>query len=282
MAPASGGLPDGSRVGRVAIDVADPEQTAAFYDSVLGLTVLEQDEDGVVLGAGEAELLVLRSASDVGDRPADAAGLYHTAFRVPDRGDLGDALGRLEAGGHLDGASDHHVSEALYATDPGGNGIEVYHDRPVGEWPLTPDGQVRMETLPLELGSIREAANGHTTLPDGTDVGHVHLEVTSLSTARAFYVDVLGLNVRQVYGEAALFLAAGDYHHHVAVNVWNDRSAPAAGRGLAWFEIEVPGADALEAVRDRLATADRAVSTVGDAIAVPDPDGIEVRLRSVE
>lgn len=281
MPASTPGLPAETRVGRVALRVTDPDPMAEFYETVVGLERSERTDERVVLGAGGEPLVELHADPDAGERPPEAAGLFHAAFRVPDRVALADALARVEEHWQLDGASDHRVSEALYLADPEGNGIEVYRDRPRAEWPTTGDGRVGMETLPLELAGLRERVGGESTVPDGTDVGHVHLEVTSIAAARAFYVDALGMNVRQTYGDEGLFVAAGDYHHHVGANVWNGRTAPASGRGLAWFELVVPD-DGFPPARDRLVDAGYDVAALDDGVEVTDPDGIHMRMRAAD
>jgi len=283
MGDQNGRLPADTAVGRVRLRAADPDELAAFYRDVVGLSVRSDEDDRIRLGAGGTTLVELLADPDVGPRPADATGLFHLAIRVPSRAALGAALSRLEDRWHLEGASDHLVSEALYASDPEGNGVEVYRDRPRAEWPTGEEGRVGMETRPLDLDPIRSAAGGadRERVPPGTTVGHVHLEGSSIPRARAFYVDALGLSVRQTYGDDALFLAAGDYHHHVGVNVWNGRSAPPSGRGLERFELLVPGDRALGAVRERLENAGVDPSTSSDGgFAVEDPDGIALLLRS--
>jgi len=259
-------------VDRVALRVADLERTTAFYEDVIGLETLERDADRAVLGV-DAPLLVLLAAPDRPPREPAETGLFHTAFRVPSRTALGDALARIEDGWRLDGASDHHVSEALYLRDPEDNGVEVYHDRPRPDWPVADDGTVEMDTLPLALDSLRDAAVGSDRCPSGTDVGHVHLEVSSLSAARSFYVDRLGLGVRQST-PSALFLAFGAYHHHVGCNTWNGRSSPAEGRGLAWVELVADDPAAIRARFDAETVAERS-----DGIEVCDPDGLAIRVR---
>ena len=88
--------------------------------------------------------------------PPGSTGLFHTAIRYPSRAALADALKRLvEARIPISGASDHGVSEAVYLSDPDGNGIELYCDRPEDEWPRTPDGsQVAMYSRPLDLEDL--------------------------------------------------------------------------------------------------------------------------------
>ncbi|MFC7132938.1 MULTISPECIES: VOC family protein [Salinibaculum] len=268
-------LPPDTAVGRVALRVDDLDRLVDFYTSVVGLAVLARTDDQATLGAGGRPLLELVRGPDAHPRSREEAGLFHTAFRVPDRAALGAALSRVETSWQLTGASDHRVSEALYLWDPEDNGIEIYRDFPREEWP-TADGRVGMDTLPLERDALRAESSGDDALPDGADVGHVHLEVTDLDAARAFYEDTLGLGVRAEWTGAA-FLAAGDYHHHVGLNVWSGRTAPAAGRGLDWFELVVP-ADALAAVRDRVAEAGIAVTETAEGILVRDPDRLAVRI----
>jgi catechol 2,3-dioxygenase len=226
--------------------------------------------------------LVWRRERSVGD----AAGLFHLALRVPSRAALGDVLTRLDDSPFtLSGASDHLVSEALYLRDPDGNGVEVYRDRPRDEWTFR-DDRVEMDTLPLDLDTLRDAATGASAdrLPDGTDLGHVHLEVSSLADASAFYVDTLGLNVRTESYQGALFVAAGDYHHHVGLNTWNGRRTSAGDhRGVEWFEFLVPDAAAVDALAESVGhTGLRGVERDGDALRLTDPDGVDVHVRPAE
>lgn len=269
-------LPEETRIGRVALRVSDTEKAAEFYTAVVGLEQIEQTADTTVLGAGGEPLLVLLDAPDTAERSAAAAGLFHTAFRVPSRAALGDVLRRVETAGVLDGVADHGVSEALYFTDPEGNGIEVYRDRDRAAWPTTDDGAVAMMTEPLDVATLRDQATGTDQVPAETTVGHIHLETADLAAAKQFYVNQLGMRVRQEL-PSALFLAADDYHHHIGLNAWNRRSVPAAGRGLAWYALTVP-AGAFEAVRQRLVDAGVDVSERADGCTVTDPDGIAVRL----
>jgi catechol 2,3-dioxygenase len=271
----AGLLPDGTRVGRSALRVADLDEVTAFYRDVVGLDVLDRSAGTATLGAGGTALLLVAADEGAG---AAGPGLYHNAFRVPSRAALGDALGRVRERWELDGASDHRVSEALYFADPEGNGVEVYRDFPRESWPATEDGRAGMATDPLDLPAVEAAAAGEDRVPAGTDLGHVHLEVSSLDAAREFYVDALGFALRDTY-PGAVFVAAGGYHHHIGANVWNERTGPAEGRGLSWFEVVVPERG-LDAARERLAAHGYAPTETDDGIAVTDPDGLEVRLRA--
>nr|WP_121821662.1 VOC family protein [Halostella salina] len=272
-------LPPETRIGRTALAVSDLAEMTDFYRTVVGLTVLSRSDAGAVLGVEDTPLLVLEHSPDAPERHRSGAGLFHSAFRVPSRAALGDALARVREHWQLDGASDHGVSEALYLTDPEDNGVEIYRDYPRDDWPYGDDGRVRMGTYPLDLGPLEAASAGNPGVPAGTDVGHVHLEVTSLASFGEFYVDTVGFEAQAEVPDAR-FVGAGGYHHHLGANAWNHRSEPVGGRGLAWFEVVLPDEEALDAVRERITGGQYAVTETDDGIAVTGPDGIEVRFRA--
>ncbi|MFB6125144.1 MAG: VOC family protein [Halanaeroarchaeum sp.] len=271
-------LPPETHVGRTALRVNDLDELTGFYRDVVGLSVLHRADTRSVLGVEDTPLLVLEGDADALGRHRSGAGLFHNAFRVPSRQALGDALARIRDRWQLGGASDHGVSEALYLTDPEGNGIEIYRDYPREYWPRTDTGRIRMGTYSLDFAPLEAAAAGDSGLPAGTDVGHVHLEVSSLEAFDDFYVDTIGFEV-QTEAPAALFVGAGGYHHHLGANTWNHRTGPVSGRGLSWFEVLVPDDESLEAVRKRLVASDFPSTETDDGFVVHDPDEIEVRIR---
>ncbi|WP_396610755.1 VOC family protein [Haloferax sp. S1W] len=271
-------LTDATQLGRVALRVGSLDRVVPFYRDVVGLEV-ERYGSRAVHSDGGTPLVVLDEDPDAPPRPGSEAGLFHLAIRVPDRPALGDALARIRDGATLTGASDHLVSEALYLRDPEGNGVEIYRDRPREEWPLKDDGRVAMDTLPLDLESVLADARGEEVAPTGTDLGHVHLEVTDVDRAAEFYTDALGMNLRDDGYPNAAFVAAGGYHHHVGLNHWNGRSDPASdARGIEWFEVVVPDADTLTAVRESLQRRGHSVEETDGGLTLTDPDGIGVRL----
>ncbi|EMA54809.1 VOC family protein [Halococcus salifodinae] len=276
--PDSHVLPSKTRIGRTALRVSDLGDMAEFYREVVGLNVLSHSETTAILGVEQTPLLVLEEDENALARDQSGAGLYHNAFRVPSRGALGDALTRIRDRWHLGGASDHGVSEALYLTDPEGNGVEIYRDFPRQEWPIADDGRVQIGTYSIDLEPVEAAATGKPGVPVGTDVGHVHLEVTSLEMFGDFYVDTLGFDVQTTVPNAS-FVSAGGYHHHIGANTWHHRTGPVSGRGLSWFEVVLPETEALETIRDRVAGSQFAVTETTDGISVIGPDEIEVRFR---
>ncbi|HWL54160.1 MAG TPA: VOC family protein [Chthoniobacteraceae bacterium] len=152
-----------TRMGHVHLKVADLQRSLAFYHGVLGFEITQRyGNQAVFLSAGGYHHHIgLNTWESAGGPPPPrgSTGLYHLAILYPNRQELADALRRLvEAGISLDGASDHGVSEALYLRDPDGNGVELYWDRPMEEWPRTADGGVNMFTHPLDLGALLKEA----------------------------------------------------------------------------------------------------------------------------
>jgi catechol 2,3-dioxygenase len=211
-------------IGHVTLTVHDLPGVAGFYQQALGLARLSSDGAEVVLGAGTTPFLRLRSDPAARRRTPSEAGLFHTAFLLPDRRALARWMTHVATTGlALEGASDHLVSEAIYLSDPEGNGIEVYADRPRSGW-TGPDGRIRMDTRRLDLHGLMHAADGPWTgAPEGTVIGHVHLQVGDVPTATTFW-QKLGFQVMAQYPGAGFF-GSGGYHHHIAGNVWNSRGA---------------------------------------------------------
>ena len=275
-------LPAATAIGRVALRVASIDRLVPFYRRVIGCRIERDGPRARLSTADGRELLVLLEDPDAPPRPRSAAGLFHVAIRFPDRAGLADALARVrDSDASLSGASDHLVSEALYLSDPAGNGLEFYCDRPREAWTRLEGSRVEMDTLPLDVEDLAAAGSDEPDefLPAGTDVGHVHLEVSDLAASSEFYGDVLGFVTSSQYVEGARFLAAGGYHHHVGLNTWNRRTDPAGdNQGLSWFEVVLPDDGSRDAVVDRLGAAGRDVDAAGDATTVVDPDGLAVRL----
>jgi len=244
----TGNLPR-SVVGPVALNVSDLARSVSFYRDALGLRVHRQDGASAALGAGGEDLLLLEERPDA-PRPRRATGLYHFALLVPARRDLARALRHLSAARvPLQGAADHLVSEALYLADPDGNGIEIYRDRPRAEW-VYDGGRLRMTTDPLDveglLGEVEGDGEPWQGLAPGTGMGHVHLRVSDLAAAEAFYRDVLGFDLTTRYGSSAAFLSRGGYHHHLGLNTWESQGAPApppGALGLHTFQLHLPAAE---------------------------------------
>ncbi len=262
-------------MGAVTLFVADLDAMTAFYRDIITLQVLGAEGDTVTLGRAGVPIVILQHSPSLKHATRGSAGLYHTAIVFESQAALASALLSVaqRAPQTFTGSADHLVSQAFYLTDPEGNGIELYWDRDRSEWSWT-HGQVEMATLYLDPNAFLQEHLGEDpadTAP--ARVGHVHLSVGDVATARDFYVQRLGFDATLSMGEQALFVSAGGYHHHMAMNVWNSRGAgprmPALGLGQV--DLALPDADSLGALGERLKHFGTQVADDGRTLTFSDP-----------
>ncbi len=274
------------RIGTVTLMARDLQRAAEFYRKIIGLTQIETGADRVVLGIGSDPLVILAGDPRLTPRDPRQAGLFHTAFLLPRRADLGRWLAHAARSGiKLEGASDHIVSEALYLSDPEGNGIEVYADRPASSW-QAPAGKLRMATDPLDLQDLLRSAG--TTRWEGFPrhgaIGHVHLQLGDTEAGDRFYRDILGFDISARYPGAS-FYGSGGYHHQLAGNVWNSRGAGRRPEGMAGLaEIRIiarDGGRVLEIV-GRAEAAEIAMHRDGETPILSDPWGTSLALTAAD
>ena len=275
-------LPPDTSLGAVTLTTNDLAGLEPFYVQGLGFQVLERRANFLALGVeGESPLLQLVEEVEARPAPERTAGLYHFAVLLPNRIALAGMFRQLiQQNIRLEGAADHLVSEALYLSDPQGNGIELYADRPSDTW-KTADGQLKMGTLPLDAdGLLAMERNPAVQLPAGTRLGHIHLHVSHLDEAVHFYEQLLGFELMMRYGPSAAFLSAGGYHHHIGLNTWQGEGAPpppANAIGLREFSVSLPNADAWDALRRRLDTPE---SDDSARLAAVDPSGHAIKFEA--
>lgn len=276
-------------IGKVVLNVENMENMKNFYTSVIGLEIKNETEQSLELGAfGEEQVLLeLQPVVPAGEKPT-TTGLYHFAFLLPTRKDLGEILYHLLVSKYpLTGASDHGYSEALYLDDPEGNGIEIYTDKPKSMWDIRSDGQIAGVTEPMDAeGVIGEAKQEFQGMPKGTYMGHVHLFVAELEETEKFYQDVLGFDLKFKFGPQAKFFAAGEYHHQIGANVWAGKNIPAAQkglRGLDYFTIIVTD-DEFSQVKNNLDEKEYPyqVDETTQTLSLEDTNGITMKLTTNE
>lgn len=265
--------------------VRDLPMVSSWYQQIMGLAPMEKTASGETLGVAGRPLLTLTTEGNAALAPRNAPGLFHTAFLVPNRIELGRWLAHIAHNNvPLQGASDHLVSEAIYLGDPEGNGIEVYRDRPREEWNYIEDGMVKMATLPLDLQAIYDEApkDKWDGMAGGTAIGHIHLQVSDIPQANAFFRDVLGLDLMATYPGASFF-ASGKYHHHVGANIWNSRGAPKRQgnmTGLADYTVHFNDPAKLQAAIANLDELEIPVTRNGATVSLIDPWGIGLKLTA--
>ncbi len=287
-------LPDDTSMGAVTLAVHDLDAMTRFYQQGLGLQMLDQQKGITTLGRQGKPVLILDQDGTLAHAPAGAAGLYHTAFLFPEAADLASVVASVarQYPGQFQGSSDHLVSEAFYFGDPEGNGVELYVDRTRDKWSIGRNGEVEMATLALDPNLFLRThltESGAAAVADTpAEVGHVHLKVGDLRTAREFYVNALGFAVTLEFGSQALFVSAGGYHHHVGMNTWESRGAGerSPALGLGEVTIALPGGDALSpaealgALDERLAARGIAREFDGAELTVYDPWRNKVRVHA--
>lgn len=245
-------------VARVGLRARDGNGMAEYYKALLGLKELRRSGNVVALGTDERELLEIEESAALREDDPRTAGLYHTAFLLPTRPDLARwtryAIDRRIP---VVGASDHSVSEAIYLTDPEGNGVEIYGDRPRETWQFEGE-MVHMGSQSLNVGNLVDelllvADPEWKGAPVGTVVGHVHLRVGDAPTAETWWNEAQGFDTMRRREEQAVFLSSGGYHHHIAANAWQSRGAGArdADRtGLGFVELVSKDSDTENVSRD--------------------------------
>jgi len=266
-----------TRLGYVHLTVSDLERSLAFYQRSLGFQLHRREAETAYLGAGGRDLLVLTERPGA-IRVLRRTGLYHFAILVPSRLALAQSLQNLiETEAKLDGGADHLVSEALYLSDPDGNGIEIYRDFPRSAWEYE-NGMPRMATEPFDFqGVLRELENNPRPwagLHPDTVLGHMHLHVARLPEAVAFYETVLGFDLVAVIQGSAAFLSAGGYHHHLGVNTWNGVGAsppPPDAVGLRYFTVQLPNEKEQAELLARLGNAGVPIEKREHGLFVSDP-----------
>ena len=274
-----------TQIGVVSLTVADFERSLPYYRRSIGLKLLSRDANIAVLGTAERPLLELveKPGATV---PRGHTGLYHFALLVPSRLELAKTFKNLvDTETPLGGFSDHSVSEAIYLSDPDGNGIEIYRDRRREEWPMQ-NGRLQMNTLPLDLQSLVGELNGQSRewhgLHDGTKMGHIHLHIRDVDEAEEFYCDILGFERMMRYGPSAGFVSAGGYHHHIGLNTWAGKGAPPppeGSAGLRYFQILLPSQDALTAVEQSLKAHNVSYEQQVGSVALQDPSKNSLLLK---
>ncbi|MGP4966502.1 VOC family protein [Glutamicibacter ardleyensis] len=269
----------------VQLKVGNMKVMSEYYQKALGLELQDANAGGTRLGRGARTLVNLTPSPGLQQPARGEAGLFHTALLFDTKADLAATV--LSAAqfdqSRFVGSSDHLVSEAFYFTDPEGNGIELYWDRPRESWSWT-NGEVAMDTTYLDPNAfLNEHLNEQAIAGQRSaeaEIGHVHLQVGDVDTARSFYVNTLGFDETTALGDQALFVSAGGYHHHMAMNVWNSRGAgPRKDTlGLGEVLINVPTEDEIGKLAQRLNFAKVANHHTGAELRFMDPWNNQLRV----
>jgi catechol 2,3-dioxygenase len=261
----------------VTLRVADLDALTSYYRDGVGLQVLDQ-AGAVTLGRGSTSVVVLEQSPELKHANPRDAGLYHTAIVFETEEALAAAVYSVaqKYPNTFTGSADHLVSKAFYFTDPEGNGVELYWDRDKTQWSWV-HGTLEMGSLYLDPNAFLRENLTDTAIADpiigGAKVGHVHLQVGNIDSAREFYVATLGFEKVIELPGTALFVSAGGYHHHMAMNVWRSKGAGKRPYtlGLGRIDIHVPSTDDIGAIVERMKHNGLQVRDDGQTVSIDDP-----------
>ena len=271
------------KLNEVALNVNHLLQETEFYTKRLGLQVLSQTNSEVLLGVGTTPLVLLIQ-TDTDKNVKESYGLYHLAIHLPTREALGDFLRHaVHTSLPLIGASDHGYSEAIYLEDFEGNGIEVYHDKPVSVWDIREDGRIIGVTEEMAGQEIYELGNETTPyqMPEGTRMGHVHLSAKNSKESMEYLTTLLPVEDKFSVPSGS-WIASGDYHHHLAVNQWGGPHLDVRVKnipGLAYYTVETNDASVFKDILQKATVLATTVEKRGEKeVDITDNNGITVRV----
>jgi catechol 2,3-dioxygenase len=286
-----------TRMGHVALTVANLENQILFYTQVLGFKLHWREGNRTGLGAGGADLLRLTEEPDL-RRYGGTTGLYHFAILFPNRRELARAMARLFAAKYENYPTDHIMTKTTYLDDPEGNGIELYAESPEdGTWSLAngeyitrrADGSLSSGREPLDVkalfANLKEDDRLDQSIPPETRVGHVHLHVRNIEEAVDFYHGIIGFDEMGIAKPFRMaFVSAGGYHHHLGLNTWQGEGAPsppADAAGLRYFTIDLPNQEALDQIIERIDAAGIPFNRTEDGLLLHDPseNGVLLNVR---
>ncbi len=281
-------IPDKTRIQSIDIRVRDLKDSLNFYSDLIGFKIVDQNDFEAILSSTGVLPYIIKLTEDKSApvRIKGSTGLFHMAFLFPNRKELARVFMRLFKNNiKFQGFSDHLVSEAIYLSDPDGNGVELYTDKPRDQWQES-HGQILMDTLPLDLSKVTselddpEIWNG--IHPD-TFLGHIHLNVSELKKAEEFYNEILGFRITNTQFPKALFLGAGGYHHHIGSNTWMlDKRAKADENslGMTSFTIRIPDDNYINLISERAEKNKLNVFSDNKSVLIKDFDNINIRIIS--
>lgn len=288
-------LPLTTTLGPVHLAVTTRAGALAIWQDVVGLDIIRENNNQLVLGAGGKPLLVLETGAVRPVAPR-SIGLYHVAIHVPTRADLAQMAVRALQRNVRISPTDHLVSEAVYLWDLDGNGIEITFETPwrglLGDpdkgqtYAVTAEGQPHSGREPIDLNDLL-AELGPTPalaprMPAGTRIGHVHVHVTDLHRAMDFYRDAIGFAGFLLIHSFGMGDVGLDYMPHtIAFNIWSGPNAslpPAGSSGLQWFTIVVPDEASLAGIRQRLERAGVPVTANANSLETQDPFGNRIKI----
>jgi catechol 2,3-dioxygenase len=288
-------IPTTTRLGHVHLTVTSVDRQITFYTRVLGFHLHWRNGAEAALGT-QSEVLLRLTEIPTARRVQHTTGMYHFAILYTSVKELARAIARLFVLHYPNAPTDHGVSKTTYLDDPEGNTIELYirslddavFDMQDGQMIVRyADGRIGSGRDPLDVKALFRKLDENERLdlplPEGTQLGHMHLYASGLETSMQFYANLLGFQEGPVIpsfrmGEVGL---DDQQPHVVAFNTWKGTDippAPADALGLRYFTIVLPNAAELQRVVDRVQAAGLPTEPTSDGLLVRDPSHISLLL----
>ena len=278
-------LPADTAMGAVTLWVADLDAMIRYYREAVGLELISHVGSRAILGFKDRTIIILEHKPEMRHAGPREAGLFHTAILFPTEAALAQAVYSVaqKYPNTFTGSADHLVSKAFYFNDPENNGVELYWDRDRSQWSWA-HGSIEMDTIFLDPNQFLREHLTEETVDADKKVGHVHLSVGSIPAAEEFYVSILGFEKTMNWGGQALFVSAGGYHHHMAMNTWRSKGA---GRrqlalGLGNVQIKLDEMAQVEEVKERLDFHNHEAQLSEIDLITEDPWGNRVTLSTIK
>lgn len=253
-----------------------------YYNKSIGFSIIEKTDKYALLG--EENNAFLKLIKKEGNLNKNVTGLYHIAYLVPNRESLSNELfSLLSKNVEIYGAADHGYSEALYLDDPEGNGIEIYVDKPKYEWDIRENGEIAGVTETLDIRELlsKKTIDTPQNISKGTKIDHMHLSIRDLEDTSSFYLEKLGFDKKFEFPKQAVFMASGEYHHDIALNIWNSRGMELRNEedmGLKEFTIKVSEED-FDLVVENFENSDNILSKNENELKIKDNQNIVVKIK---
>ncbi|ERK56720.1 glyoxalase family protein [Gemella bergeri ATCC 700627] len=269
-------------LGTVTLNVNNLDNQLNFYTHTMGMHIISYNGTSATLGTIDNKPLLI--LNKVHTKFIRSYGLYHISYLVPSEQDLANILNHfVSTKVLLEGGADHGYSNAIYLSDPEGNGIEVYYDKDEKFWDKREDGRIIDITEALDaehLLNISQPISPYQ-LPIGTSVGHIHLSVKNSKESSNFFQHILGFKDKFTVPNAS-WIAYGDYHHHLAVNNWagpNLNLRKKGTPGLEKFDIHFIDGNTYNLVIQRIKIHNiNILKETDDNITISDQNGIIINL----
>ena len=260
----------------VELNVENLEKETIFYHDVVGFDTISKSWNIVNLWENGKTFLRLFEEENYTRAPRTEAWLYHIAITHNNRKDLALRVKNIleKAPERYQWSADHSATEAFYFSDPEGNGLELYYDKPRKDW-VWKDRKPTMGTTALDTASYIKKYSDVPVSEWTTKMGHVHLKVGNIAEAQKFYQDILLFEVMNNRGDA-LFVSRDKYHHHIGMNTWESLGAGKRTKnsyGLRSFELQYFNKYTYEQVRSNLRRNTIPVEYRDGSIEVSDPWG---------